>query len=111
MRLFSSDVSDFYTGFPMSVVCFRSRTVIQSRLIPWETGVPGIWFRYADGYEVVTDARVKTPDVLEAISRLSSTDRATLDALLERSNTLPLAREPARLATIFRPNRKWDDSA
>src|SRR5215207_6425910 len=95
----------FCTGGSMSVVRFRSRTVIQSRLIPWELGVPGIWFRYADGYEVVTDARVKTPDVLEAISRLGSADRATLAELLERSNTLALAR-PTRLATIFRPSVK-----
>ena len=66
----------------MPVVRFRQRTVTHARLIPWELGVPGIWFRYADGYVVVSDARVKTPDVLEAISKLSAEDRAKLDRQL-----------------------------
>ena len=95
----------------MSVVRFRPRTVTHSRIIPWELGVPGIWFRYADGYEVVSDARVKTPDVLEAISRLSAADRAKLDALMEGTHTLSRVREPARSAAIFRPRGNWDDSA
>ena len=95
----------------MSVVRFRLRTVTHARLIPWELGLPGICFRYADGYEVVSDARVKTPDVLEAISRLSSADRAKLDALMEGTHSLSRAREPARTAAIFRPDRSWDSSA
>ena len=69
----------------MSVVRFRRPTVTHARLIPWEIGVPCIWFRYGDGYEVLSDARVKTPDVLQAISKLGPADRAKLDALIEQT--------------------------
>ena len=61
------------------------RTVTHSKLIPWELEVPGIWFRYSDGDEVVSDARVRTPDVIEAIKKLSSSDRAKLTKLLEEN--------------------------
>ena len=61
------------------------RTVTHSKLFPWEFEIPGIWFRYSDGDEVVSDARVRTPDVIEAIKRLSSADRAKLKKLLEEN--------------------------
>ena len=63
------------------------RTVTHSKLIPWELEIPGIWFRYSDGDEgeVVSDARVRTPDVIEAIKRLGSSDRAKLKKLLEEN--------------------------
>ena len=70
----------------MSVVRFRRPTVTHARLIPWEIGVPFIWFRYGDGYEVLSDARLKTPDVLNAISKLGPADRAKLDVLIEATN-------------------------
>ena len=77
-----------------------------ARLIPWEIGVPCIWFRYGDGYEVLSDARLKTPDVLEAITKLSTADRAKLDALIEAADARPL--ESARTPAIFPPGRTWN---
>ena len=110
-KVISVESADFVTvAAPMSVVRLRQRTVTQSRLIPWDFGVPGIWFRYADGYEVVADARIKTPDVIEAISRLGWADRAQLDKLLAEG-THPRTRESTTMATIFRPSPKWDSSA
>ena len=45
--------------------------------------MPCIWFRYGDVYEVLLDARMQTPHLLEAISKLGPADRAKLDALIE----------------------------
>jgi hypothetical protein len=62
-----------------SVVRIRQRTVIQAKLLPRRSGDgPRVWFRYADGYEVISDTRVKTPDLGVAISLLHSSERAML---------------------------------
>ena len=60
------------------VLRIRQRTVTQARLMPWSSEGPRIWFRYADGYEAVSNAKVKTPDVKSAIGLLSTEDQARL---------------------------------
>ena len=60
-----------------SVVSIRQRTITHAKLITWRAEAR-IWFRYGDGYEAVSDLRVKTPDVLSAVAMLSSADQAKL---------------------------------
>jgi hypothetical protein len=61
-----------------SVLRIRQRTISHAKLITWCKDGPHIWFRYGDGYEFISDMRVKTPDVLSAIAMLSSGDQAKL---------------------------------
>ena len=91
----------------MSVVRFKRPTVTHARLIPWEIGVPCIWFRYGDGYEVLSDARVKTPDVLQAISKLGPADRAKLDALIEAADARPLESASLQYFRRVEPGTDW----
>lgn len=62
--------------------------IVEARLTSWEPGIPGIWFRYENGIEVNSDARVRSAEVIQALQFLTDADLAELQQRLEASRAL-----------------------
>jgi len=73
----------------MSVLRFPTRQarIVEAKVIPWQPGIPGIWFKYSDGLEIISDATLKTQDIRRAIGLLPAADRERMEATcaLDRS--------------------------
>ena len=57
--------------------------IVEARLMPWEPGIPGIWFRYHDGMETIANATHDTHEIQAAIKTLSDEDQNKLAKSLE----------------------------
>ena len=65
-----------------------SPRIVEAKLMSWEPGVPGIWFRYHDGIETIANATYDTHEIQAAIKILSDEDQNKLKRALETYHTV-----------------------
>ena len=68
-------------------VHFRPR-IVAAKLMRWEPGIPGIWFRYHDGVETIANATYDTHEIQAAIKTLSVEDQNKLAKAIEAYHTV-----------------------
>ena len=62
--------------------------IVEAKLMWWEPGIPGIWFRYHDGIETIANATYDTHEIQAAIKILSDEDQNKLTRALETYHTV-----------------------
>ena len=62
--------------------------IVEAKLMSWEPGVRGIWFRHHDGMETIANATYNTHEIQAAIKILSAEDQNKLTRALETYHTV-----------------------